>query len=1378
MKLEDKGNYVLVYYEDHAIHQYTKKDETSYQPPLGVYAQLSKKNGNFELKDKDQNITYFDENGRLTKIVDANKNTLQYNRDGSGVVQSVTDSSGRKVTFTYTDGLLSKLTGPSNTDGTDRVIQFDYTDSLLTKVTNEEGKVYSYGYENGKLRFVYEPEHTADKPSFTEYAYDEASRLIRIMNPENKETKIAYNPEKNQATETEPKGNQNVYEYNSSGNPSKEIIDAGGLALTTTYTYEGNLLRAKTIPSDQGKGKPTETFEYDSKGNVTKSSDPLGTTAATYDQNNNLTSVTDPENKKTTTTYSGTNAVSDTDQAALTSSMTKYDSYGNVTEETDALAMGTNLLKNPSFEKDLQGWEFLDNNHTGDGLSIDTSIRSPGLGGLKSLKIHTGYKKDSDTSTNNSYAIATQSVELEENQTYTLSAWIRTQLTEKSGAYLETQILDAKGDVLGYRANNYNKVFGTTTVPGGAKTLEEEEGEWKNRQVSFKTPKGTARAKIYLVVFNEVDSPGGTAWFDKVQLETGLVSSPFNPVENSSFEDDANGWTRWSQDGSFSYFIGRGFDQNYSLYMKRNSVKDPTVQFKQKIQLNQKYAKPITLTGISRAQGVKNDSDPIGFNKDYSLWGKVFYRNDSGELVQDNIQAKFPIDKKNPDSPELKDWNRSSVTLDVGKPIEAVEIYTIFQNNNVGEVWFDAIRLIEGKVITQKKYDQDGNYVTQTIDEIGNTTAFTYDNYGNKLTEQNPKGNTKSSSYYKDNKLKQVKMPDGTTVDYGYDNNGNTIRKTVQSGEKQQVIQYLYDKDNKPILYKDALGRETKHEYDANSNKTKTVQPNGNTFEWEYDTANRPKSLKRNDKLTYEYTYNKDGNETAIKDVENGTTRTKVYDEKKRLKSMDIGDDSRLTWEYENKTTRVKTSTLTAPGLSQKLEYEYNTQEKNTSVTDGNTVYRFNYDEAGNVHSYIAGNGTGVSYTYDETGKVKEFTVGGKKGKPIWNEKYTYDKNGNRETVQRGSYSFKYEYDSRDQLIKENLYDGTSIQYTYDGFGNRTKVETGKPDGSRETVEAAFDDKSNELIQFGSEKLTYDKNGNRTSDGTFTYTWDAADQLIAVSKVGASTPFVTYKYDDKGRRIQKTVDGETTRFYYDGDSINLLYETDGSGKVLRSYVYGDNGARLAMKVYENGAYKATLTYHYNVRGDVIALTDETEGGTENNIAAQYDYDSWGNIIRSDEQPIAKGNPFKYAGYMHDKETNQYYLMARYYHGRKSAFTGGLAGANLGFAGGGIAARAISSYRYSRAISTELKRIGKTKKAVDHIMKEKHAWNKVIRGKVTFRKVSRIMKKTMKRGKETELRKPAYKRVLKTKGQRVRVHYAYVNGKIRISDAWVITRNTR
>ncbi|PFM17627.1 hypothetical protein COJ44_13735 [Bacillus anthracis] len=48
------------------------------------------------------------------------------------------------------------------------------------------------------------------------------------------------------------------------------------------------------------------------------------------------------------------------------------------------------------------------------------------------------------------------------------------------------------------------------------------------------------------------------------------------------------------------------------------------------------------------------------------------------------------------------------------------------------------------------------------------------------------------------------------------------------------------------------------------------------------------------------------------------------------------------------------------------------------------------------------------------------------------------------------------------------------------------------------------------------------------------------------------------------------------------------------------------------------------------------------------VVATYEYDSWGNVLKSDVKGIAADNPFGYAGYMYDKEIGMYYLITRYY----------------------------------------------------------------------------------------------------------------------------------
>nr|WP_269208737.1 RHS repeat-associated core domain-containing protein [Bacillus sp. 123MFChir2] len=53
--------------------------------------------------------------------------------------------------------------------------------------------------------------------------------------------------------------------------------------------------------------------------------------------------------------------------------------------------------------------------------------------------------------------------------------------------------------------------------------------------------------------------------------------------------------------------------------------------------------------------------------------------------------------------------------------------------------------------------------------------------------------------------------------------------------------------------------------------------------------------------------------------------------------------------------------------------------------------------------------------------------------------------------------------------------------------------------------------------------------------------------------------------------------------------------------------------------------------------------------------ANYEYDAWGNVLKSEAKGIAAENPFGYAGYMYDKEIGMYYLIARYYNPTHGVF---------------------------------------------------------------------------------------------------------------------------
>jgi hypothetical protein len=64
----------------------------------------------------------------------------------------------------------------------------------------------------------------------------------------------------------------------------------------------------------------------------------------------------------------------------------------------------------------------------------------------------------------------------------------------------------------------------------------------------------------------------------------------------------------------------------------------------------------------------------------------------------------------------------------------------------------------------------------------------------------------------------------------------------------------------------------------------------------------------------------------------------------------------------------------------------------------------------------------------------------------------------------------------------------------------------------------------------------YDTNGNLVSDGVNTYTWNARDELVAIS----GAVIASFAYDALGRRISKSIAGVETKYLYNG--LNMVQE--------------------------------------------------------------------------------------------------------------------------------------------------------------------------------------------------------------------------------------------
>ena len=167
----------------------------------------------------------------------------------------------------------------------------------------------------------------------------------------------------------------------------------------------------------------------------------------------------------------------------------------------------------------------------------------------------------------------------------------------------------------------------------------------------------------------------------------------------------------------------------------------------------------------------------------------------------------------------------------------------------------------------------------------------------------------------------------------------------------------------------------------------------------------------------------------------------------------------------------------------------------------------------------------------------------------------------------------------------------------------------------------------------------YDEDGNLTSTGTETYTWNARNQLIQVSQGG--TVAMSFTYDSLGRRTSKTVGaGTPTDYLYAG--VNIAQETQGS--TINPILLGLNvDERFARNDVDGRAYFLT-----DALNSTVALTSTT--GTTQNL---YSYDPYGN---ANETGSGFTNPYQYAGREADT-AGLYYYRARYYSPTMGRFIG-------------------------------------------------------------------------------------------------------------------------
>lgn len=140
-----------------------------------------------------------------------------------------------------------------------------------------------------------------------------------------------------------------------------------------------------------------------------------------------------------------------------------------------------------------------------------------------------------------------------------------------------------------------------------------------------------------------------------------------------------------------------------------------------------------------------------------------------------------------------------------------------------------------------------------------------------------------------------------------------------------------------------------------------------------------------------------------------------------------------------------------------------------------------------------------------------------------------------------------YDYDPLYRLTAADYSTGDYFHYTYDYVGNR--LTQAKSVNGVQSSDTYLYNVANQLASVNGVNFTWDANGNLTSDGVNTYTYDHADRLTAVQN---QTTTIENRYNGLGDRLQQSVDSATTTFTLDINSPLTQVLADGTN----TYLYG------------------------------------------------------------------------------------------------------------------------------------------------------------------------------------------------------------------------------
>ncbi|MFI0925360.1 DNRLRE domain-containing protein [Streptomyces sp. NPDC021012] len=1136
-------------------------------------------------------------------------------------VKSVTDVSGRKINFWYTDkGLLGQFTdgvgssqpkvfkftydatqGNKNvkmvaaTDPRGNATKLDYyapktgddpkyhwwTKTITDRLNN--GTTFAYQADTANPKFT-DTRVTDSEAHSSDYVLDDFGRQVKATNAKSETVDMSWDADNNVILMKEANGAQTTWTYDQkTGNPlTKKDAEANknGTA-ATVYTYQTRAdgfssdLATKTSPEGR-----TWQFGYDAFGNLKTVTDPMGaatpsvpgdyTTTYEYDAYGQLAKATDANGNATVNSdfdvmgYPRT--ITDAENHATSF---VYDERGQVTSVTDALGTTTtetyDVFKRPLVNKLPKD--------QAQGVFITTP--APVYDANDNVT----------TSTAADGVVSTAVYDAAD------------QVTESTGPDN-----NLSGRTTRY---TYDKVgnLRTTTEPKGVATAS--------------VPDDYVTTNTYNEIYQLVSVVNAQG--DKVSYEYDNVGNPvtvIDPKKNATAD-------------TTDYTSKSSFDLNHRVV----KVTDAAGKF-----TTSEYDKDSLLVRSTDKEG--NTSEVVYDQRGKKIEQRVPYA--TGVLRV----TKFEYDQMG---------NTTKVISPRGTATTAVDDFT---SRTEYDKLNRPVKQYQPYDPADARYNDPNVYTQTTYDAVGRTSRVSAPPSAGQTVR-----NDTDYSYFDNGWTKTSTDPWDIVTSYGYNQTGQQVSRTLTSagGSSSRTQGWAYYPDGSLQSRSDDGVPVGAHVVVADDSDSQTVAATGTwatasaTGQQGYDHRTHAAGTST-DTFTWTLNVPQDGSYTAY--VKYPTT-SGASTAAKYTVTHDAGTTAKTVNQTTGGGTWVSLGSFTfkqgnaskivlATDASGKVVADAVKIVRTVTETDNEKKnFTYAYDLNGNLTS-ITDSSSGAkvdAYAMTYTGlnqvqKVSESLSGVEKKATS----FTYDANGQKETTSHPDQYAQYVYDVRDLVktvkvgksvsdaspkvtdytytdrglrLKETKANGNTVDYTYYlNAALKTQTEK-KPNGTLVSSHTYAYDANGNQAQDVASKMNADNHGAYLTSTT-DYTYDPVNRLAQSVKTGNGAGTETYVHDNNANVVTQTIKNVTTNYTYDRNRLlsssigaatnNYNYDPYGrldtvvaGGKVVedRDYDGFDHVIKNA-KLQTDGVTTKTTTY-------VFDPLDRTASKTEAGKTTDFNY---------------------------------------------------------------------------------------------------------------------------------------------------------------------------